>query len=83
MRKAEQLHALLLANLHFMHNEQNISKQSLPKNEMKFVSYNIQYGTCKDGRIDLNRITAKVGDADVIALQGVDRLTQKHICRIK
>jgi endonuclease/exonuclease/phosphatase family metal-dependent hydrolase len=40
---------------------------------MKFVSYNIQYGTVKDGRINLNRIAAEVGDAYVIALQEVDR----------
>ena len=44
---------------------------------MKFVSYNIQYGTGKDGRIDLNRIAADVGNADVIALQGVDRFNSE------
>ena len=44
---------------------------------MKFVSYNIQYGTGKDGRIDLNRIAADVGNADVIALQEVDRFNSE------
>ena len=44
---------------------------------MKFVSYNIQYGTGKDGRIDLSRIAAEVGDADVIALQEVDRFNSE------
>ena len=40
---------------------------------MIFVSYNIQWGMGKDERIDLSRITAEVGEADVIALQEVDR----------
>jgi len=41
---------------------------------MRFVSYNIQYGTGKDGRVDLPRIAAEVGpDPDVIALQEVER----------
>ena len=44
---------------------------------MKFVSYNIQYGTGKDGRIDLDRIAAEIGDADVIALQEVDRFNSE------
>ena len=40
---------------------------------MKFVSYNIQYGLGADGRYDLQRIAAEVANADVIALQEVDR----------
>lgn len=40
---------------------------------MKCVSYNIQYGTGKDGAIDLARIAGEIGDADVIALQEVER----------
>jgi len=40
---------------------------------MRFVSYNIQYGTGKDGRIDLRRIAGEIGDADVVALQEVER----------
>jgi endonuclease/exonuclease/phosphatase family metal-dependent hydrolase len=40
---------------------------------MRIVSYNIQYGTGKDGRIDLARIAGDIGDADVIALQEVER----------
>jgi len=40
---------------------------------MKCVSYNIQYGTGKDGRVDLARIADDIGDADVIALQEVER----------
>jgi len=40
---------------------------------MKLVSYNIQYGKGKDGRFDLGRIAAVLQDADVIALQEVER----------
>ncbi len=40
---------------------------------MLFASYNIQYGTGKDGKVDLWRIAAAVKGADVIALQEVDR----------
>jgi endonuclease/exonuclease/phosphatase family metal-dependent hydrolase len=40
---------------------------------MLFVSYNIQYGTGKDGKIDLARIADSVRGADVVALQEVDR----------
>lgn len=40
---------------------------------MKLVAYNIQYGTGKDGRVDLDRIVGEVADADVIAMQEVDR----------
>lgn len=40
---------------------------------MKFASYNIQFGTGKDGNVDLERIAGELGDADVIALQEVER----------
>ncbi len=40
---------------------------------MRFVGYNIQFGRGKDGNVDLARIAAEVADADVIALQEVDR----------
>ena len=40
---------------------------------MRIVTYNIQFGTGKDGRIDLGRIARSVDGADVIALQEVDR----------
>ncbi len=40
---------------------------------MKFVSYNIQYGKGKDDRYDLERIAGEIADADVIALQEVER----------
>ncbi|MHA1153194.1 MAG: endonuclease/exonuclease/phosphatase family protein, partial [Alphaproteobacteria bacterium] len=40
---------------------------------MIFVSYNIQWGTGQDERIDLPRIAGEIGAADVIALQEVDR----------
>ncbi|MGO4836487.1 endonuclease/exonuclease/phosphatase family protein, partial [Rhizobiaceae sp. 2RAB30] len=40
---------------------------------MKFVSYNIQYGFGADGRYDLDRIARVVADADIIALQEVER----------
>ncbi len=44
---------------------------------MKFASYNIQYGTGKDDRVDLGRISDEIGDADVIALQEVDRFWER------
>lgn len=44
---------------------------------MKFVTYNIQYGRGQDGRTDLPRIAAAVEDADVIALQEVERFWQR------
>jgi len=40
---------------------------------MQFVTYNIQYGRGRDGRFDLDRISAAVDGADVIALQEVER----------
>lgn len=40
---------------------------------MQFVSYNIQFGHGLDGVYDLERIAAVVRDADVIALQEVER----------
>ncbi|MHA1599220.1 MAG: endonuclease/exonuclease/phosphatase family protein [Alphaproteobacteria bacterium] len=40
---------------------------------MKIVTYNIQFGSGRDGRIDLGRIAQAVDGADVIALQEVDR----------
>lgn len=40
---------------------------------MKLVSYNIQYGFGLDGRYDLSRVAAIVADADIIALQEVER----------
>jgi endonuclease/exonuclease/phosphatase family metal-dependent hydrolase len=40
---------------------------------MKFVSYNIQYGFGADGRYDLERVARAIADADVIALQEVER----------
>ncbi len=40
---------------------------------MRLVSYNVQFGTGKDGRVDIDRIVAEIGDAEVIAMQEVDR----------
>lgn len=40
---------------------------------MKIVSYNIHYAIGKDDRYDLERIAASVADADIIALQEVER----------
>ena len=40
---------------------------------MKFVTYNIQFGLGSDNRYDLARIAREVADADVIALQEVER----------
>ncbi|WP_424947500.1 endonuclease/exonuclease/phosphatase family protein [Candidatus Spongiihabitans sp.] len=41
---------------------------------MKFVTYNIQYGKGKDGRVDLGRSIDAIAGADLIALQEVERL---------
>jgi endonuclease/exonuclease/phosphatase family metal-dependent hydrolase len=40
---------------------------------LKIVTYNIQFGCGRNGKIDLDRIVEAVHDADVIALQEVDR----------
>lgn len=40
---------------------------------MHLVTYNIQYGTGKDGKVDLGRIVNEISGADVIAMQEVDR----------
>ena len=40
---------------------------------MRFVTYNIQYGKGRDGHFDLRRIADAVREADVIALQEVER----------
>ncbi len=40
---------------------------------MKLVTYNIRYGFGLDQRIDLGRIARTVQDADIIALQEVER----------
>lgn len=40
---------------------------------MLVVSYNIQYGKGSDGRFDLPRAAAEIAQADVIALQEVER----------
>jgi endonuclease/exonuclease/phosphatase family metal-dependent hydrolase len=40
---------------------------------MKIATYNIHYGVGKDGKLDLERTLAPVRDADVIALQEVER----------
>ena len=44
---------------------------------MKCVTYNIQYGLGADGRYDLARIAGEVAEADVIALQEVDRFWER------
>jgi endonuclease/exonuclease/phosphatase family metal-dependent hydrolase len=44
---------------------------------MKMISYNVQYGKGKDGRYDLARIASEIADADVIALQEVERFWQR------
>ena len=44
---------------------------------MKLASYNIQYGFGADGRYDLARAIRAVADADVIALQEVERHWQR------
>lgn len=44
---------------------------------MKLISYNIQYGFGADGRNDLERVAAEIRDADIIALQEVERFWQR------
>ena len=39
---------------------------------IRIASYNIQYGVGKDERLDLARIAAELGDADIVALQEVE-----------
>ncbi|MBL8708386.1 MAG: endonuclease/exonuclease/phosphatase family protein [Rhodospirillaceae bacterium] len=40
---------------------------------MRAVSYNIQWGCGRDGVVDLARVTRTIADADIIALQEVER----------
>ena len=40
---------------------------------MKIVSYNIQYGFGRDGKMDFDRIAEEIRGADIIALQEVTR----------
>src|SRR5437868_15004222 len=47
---------------------------------MRLVAYNIQFGLGRDGRYDLARIATEVHDADIIALQEVDRHWQRSGC---
>lgn len=47
---------------------------------MKIVTYNIQFGLGKDNRYDLARIASEVEDADIIALQEVERHWQRSGC---
>jgi len=44
---------------------------------MQLVSYNIQYGTGRDQRVDLARIARTVDGADLIALQEVERFAAR------
>lgn len=44
---------------------------------MKIVTYNIRFGMGLDGRIDLERIADTVRDADIVALQEVERYWQR------
>ena len=47
---------------------------------MKVVTYNIQFGRGSDRKYDLARIASEVCDADIIALQEVDRNWQRSGC---
>lgn len=40
---------------------------------MKICSYNIQFGLGKDDKVDLNRISAEIGDQDIICIQEIER----------
>lgn len=39
---------------------------------MRIATYNIQYGVGLDGRFDLDRIVAVIGDVDIVGLQEVE-----------
>jgi endonuclease/exonuclease/phosphatase family metal-dependent hydrolase len=47
---------------------------------VKLVTYNIQYGLGRDDRYDLARIAREIEDADIIALQEVERHWQRSGC---
>ncbi len=47
---------------------------------MKLATYNIQFGLGRDGRYDLARIADEVREADIVALQEVDRHWQRSGC---
>lgn len=40
---------------------------------MRLVAYNTQFARGKDDRIDIGRVTAAVADADIVALQEIER----------
>ena len=40
---------------------------------MRLVAYNTQFARGKDGRIDIGRMSAAIADADIIALQEIER----------
>ena len=44
---------------------------------MKFLTYNIQYGQGRDGQVDIGRIVGEIGDADLVALQEVERFWER------
>ncbi len=44
---------------------------------MKFVTYNIQFSCGMDGQFDIARTAAAIGDADIIALQEVERFWKR------
>lgn len=52
---------------------QKIRSSQTDKKTMKFLSYNIQYGKGKDDQYDIERIVGEIGDADLVALQEVER----------
>jgi len=50
------------------------------RKNMLAVTYNIQWGKGRDGRIDLNRIAKTIEKADIIALQEVERHWREQAC---
>ena len=44
---------------------------------MKILTYNIKYGKGKDGQVDIGRIVGETGDADLVALQEVERFWER------
>lgn len=46
---------------------------------MKLATYNIQFCLGKDGEIDVERIAREIGDADIIALQEVERYWERSL----
>ena len=55
------------------HSEHNATASSCGYASLKIVTYNIQYSRGKDNRFDMARVVDAIKDADIVALQEVER----------